>query len=129
MDKEQDQAHGWLNALRRLGDSLLGLAQNRIELFALELREEKLRTLNLVVWLLAALALVAAGFFVVLGALAVFLWDIAGYWGLIGLALALLAAGVGVLWGVRHRIKNSPTPFAETIGEFKKDRACLRNND
>lgn len=94
-----------------------------------KLQEEKLRALNLIVWLVVALALVVAGLLVVLSALAICLWGIAGYFGLVGLALATLAAGAGVLWAIRGRIRNDPTPFAETIGEFKKDRECLRNDN
>lgn len=117
---------GWLDSFRRTGDSLLGLTQSRFELFAVELQEQKLRGLRLMVWLVVALALVVAGLIVGLGALAIYLWSIAGYWGLIGLALASLGAGAGALWRTHHRIENAPTPFAESIGEFRKDRECLR---
>lgn len=129
MDESAHKAGGWLNSLRRAGDSLLGLVQSRIELFAVELREEKLRDLNLLVWLVVALALVVAGLLVGLGALAIYLWDIAGYLGLVGLALATLAAGAGILLGIRRRIQNGPIPFAETIDGFRKDRECLRSDN
>jgi uncharacterized membrane protein YqjE len=129
MDESAHKAGGWLNSLRRTGDSLLGLAQSRFELFAVELQEQKLRALKLMVWLVVALALVVAGLIVGLGALAIYLWNIAGYWGLIGLALTSIGAGAGALWRTHYRIENGPTPFAETIGEFKKDRECLRNDN
>jgi len=123
------QADGWLASLRRTGDSLLGLAQSRIELFAVELQEEKLRAVRVIIWLVVALALVVAGLLVGLGALAICLWNVAGYWGFVGLAVASLAAGAGALWRTQHRICNGPTPFVETIGEFKKDCAWLRRNN
>jgi uncharacterized membrane protein YqjE len=126
MNEHTRETGGWLGSLRRTGDSLLGLAQSRFELFAVELQEEKLRALNLIVWLVIALALVVAGLLVVLGALAICLWNVAGYWGLVGLAVASLATGAGALWRTQHRIRNR-TPFADTIGEFKKDRECLRS--
>ena len=127
MDERAHQTDGWLNSLRRIGDSVLGLAGSRFELFAVELQEEKLRAVNAIVWLIVALTMVMAGLLVGLGALGLYLWAIAGYLGLIGLALASLAGGAGVLWRIHHRIRNGPTPFAETIGEFRKDGACLRN--
>jgi uncharacterized membrane protein YqjE len=127
MDESAHKAGGWLNSLRHTGDSLLRLAQSRFELFAVELQEEKLRALNVVVWLVVALVLGAIGLLVGLGALALYLWDIASYLGQIGLALAALAAAVGILWGIRRRIRSGPIPFAETIGEFRKDRECLRS--
>ena len=40
MDQSAHNAGGWLNSPRRTGKSLLGLAQIRFELFALELQEE-----------------------------------------------------------------------------------------
>jgi uncharacterized membrane protein YqjE len=127
MDENERTTGGWLNSLRRTGDTLLGLAQNRFELFAVELQEEKLRALNVLVWLVVALALIVAGVLVGLGALALYLWRLASYVGLIGLALGSLAAGAGVLWVIRNRIRNGTTPFAKTVDEFKKDRACLGN--
>lgn len=105
---------------------MLGLAQSRFELFAIELQEEKLRALSLIVWLVAALMLGAAGLLVGLGALAFWLWHVAGYPGLIGLMLAALAAGAGLLWRLYRRIQAGPAPFAETLAEFRKDRECLR---
>jgi uncharacterized membrane protein YqjE len=129
MDEESDKSGGWLNSIRRAGDALLGLAQSRFELFAVELQEEKLRALDVIVWLVVALALIVAGLLVGLGALALYLWRTAGYLGLIGLALATLAAGAAVLWKIRNQIRNGPTPFAQCLDEFKKDRECQRNGN
>lgn len=128
MDPSDHKASGWLHSLRRMGDSVLGLAQSRFELFTVELQEEKLRALNLVVWLVVAITLGVAGLLVGLGALAIWLWSVAGYFGLIGLMLAALAAAAGVLWGIRRRIRTGPAPFAETLAEFRKDRECLRHD-
>ena len=110
-------------------DSLLVLAQSRLELFAVEVHEEKLRALRLLVWLGLALTLGAAGLLVGIGALALCLWDLAGYAGLVGLALAALAGAAGVWWSIRRQIRAGPLPFPETIAEFKKDRECLRRKD
>lgn len=127
MDEQERTSGGWLDSLRRTGDSLLGLAQNRFELFAVELQEEKLRALNTLVWLVVALALIVAGVLVGLGALAIYLWSVAAYFGLIGLALVSLAAGGGLLWYIHNRIRTGPSPFSKTVDEFKKDRTCLGN--
>jgi uncharacterized membrane protein YqjE len=120
---------GWLELLRRAGDSLLGLVQSRLELFTVELQEEKLRALGLLVWLGLALVLGAAGLLLGLGALALFLWEMTGYAGLVGLALVTLASAAGLLWAMRRRIRRGPLPFSQTIAEFRKDRECLRRKD
>ncbi|MEW6158608.1 MAG: phage holin family protein [Verrucomicrobiota bacterium] len=122
--KSADWAH-WLN---RAGGSLLGLAQSRCELFAVELQEEKLRALKLLIWLAVALTFGAAGLLTGLGALALWLWTLAGYAGLMGLMLVTLALATGLLMGIRHRLRTGPVPFAETVAEFQKDRECLRND-
>lgn len=125
MDPADDNPPGLFASLRRIADSLLALVQNRCELFAVELQEEKLRTVNLLLWLGLALALGTAGLLVGLAALALLLWSVAGYAGLIGLALAALAGAAAIVWTVRRRIQTGPPPFAETVAEFKKDRECL----
>lgn len=125
MDLSDHPPHGWRASLRTIADSLLGLAQNRAELFALEWHEEKLRTLNLLLWLGIAFALGLAGLLVGVGALALFVWSAAGYAGLAGLAVAGLLAAAAIVWSVRRRVESGPAPFAETIAQFEKDRACL----
>jgi uncharacterized membrane protein YqjE len=125
MNQVEHNTTGLWASVRRIADSLLGLAQSRIDLFAVELREEQLRALDLVVWLGLAIALASAGLLVGLGALALFLWAAAGYAGLVGLALAALVAAAGIVLSIRRRIVRGPVPFAETIAEFTKDRECL----
>jgi uncharacterized membrane protein YqjE len=129
MSAGDPKANGWLDALRRGGDSVLGLVQNRLELFAVELQEEKLRTIKLGVWLAVALALALAAILVAAGALAIFLWHLAGYWGLVGLAVLMLAGAAGILWWLRKQLQTGPTPFNATVMQFKKDRECLRKKD
>lgn len=128
MDEREPKTDGWLDSIRSSGDSLLGLAQSRLELFAVELQEEKLRALTTLMWLVVAVTFVVTGLLVGLGALALYLWSLAGYLGLVGLSLLTLATGAGIVWRIHHRIQNGPAPFAETIGEFRKDRECLRKD-
>jgi uncharacterized membrane protein YqjE len=129
MPEEDPKPDGWLDAMRRSGDSVLGLVQNRLELFSVELQEEKLRTIKLLIWLGAALALGIAAILVAAGALALYLWQLAGYLGLAGLALLTLVGAVGIVCWLRRQLHTGPTPFNATVAEFKKDRECLRKND
>lgn len=121
----EHETDGWFSSVRRLASSALGLARTRVELFAVELQEEKLRAINLTVWLGIALALGATGVLVAVGTLAWFLWQVAGYAGLIGLALVLLIAAGGILWRLRREITRGPAPFAATVAEFQKDLECM----
>jgi uncharacterized membrane protein YqjE len=115
---------GWLEPLRRIGGSFLALLRGRFELFAVELQEEKLRLLNLVLWIGLAAALGFAAVFITIVALAYWLWTVAGYLGLIGVAVACLAAALGIIVGLRRKIQNGPAPFAQTVAEFRKDTEC-----
>ena len=126
MSGPEEKPGGWFSSFRRMSDSLLALGQSRIELFALELQEEKLRAIHLFIWLCVAITLGVAGLLLLLGTLAIFLWDKAGYGGLIGLALVALAGGGALLWSLHRHLRTRPPPFADTIAEFQKDRECLR---
>ena len=128
MNENATHTDGWLDSLRCIGGSLLALVRSRFELFAVKLQEEKLRLINLLLWLGIAMTLGAAGLLIGLGALAVWLWHSAGYAGLIVLALVALVAAAGILSGVRRQIKSGPPPFAGTVAEFRKDSGCLRED-
>ena len=117
---------GFAESVRRIGKSLLDLLHTRAELFSIELQEEKVRVLRLVLWVAAAIAVGVSGLLIAMGALALWVWESAGYWGLIGLAIGALGAAAVILWGVHRNVTNGPAPFAGTVAEFKKDAACLR---
>jgi len=117
---------GWLESLRRIGESLSALLRSRFELFTVEWQEEKLRLLNLLIWLGLAAVIGVAGVFVAIIALAFWVWATAGYAGLIGLAATALAVASGIVWMIRRKIQTGPTPFAQTVAEFRKDGECLR---
>ncbi len=52
---------GLLGSLRRIGDSLIAVAQSRLQLFALELRGERLRLMDTLLWLSIAVLLGGVG--------------------------------------------------------------------
>jgi uncharacterized membrane protein YqjE len=124
-ESEQD-AGGLMESIRRIGNSLVGLLHTRSELFAVEWQEEKLRAIRLLVWVAVAITLGVAGLLVTVGALAIFLWEKAGYWGLSGLAFGAIGMAAIILWSIHRGITNGLVPFAGTVAEFKKDAECLR---
>jgi uncharacterized membrane protein YqjE len=117
---------GILDSLQRLGASLLGLAQARAELVALELQEEKLRAIDLMTWLAVAAAFAFAAVLVAVGTLALFLWQKAGFVGLIGMAVASALAAATLFALRRRRLLREPLPFSATTAEFRKDIEWLR---
>lgn len=125
MPDSAQNAGGVMNSLRRIASSLAGLLRTRAELFAVELQEEKLRAVTLLLWLSLGVGLGMAGVLVAIGALALYLWQRAGYAGLAGLAVITLAVAAGIFLFIRRRLLRGPLPFAGTVAEFKKDTACL----
>lgn len=119
---------GLVASAKRLGRSLLGLLQTRVELLAVELQEEKVRALDLLAWLTAAIALAVAAILLAIGTLALFLWQQAGYLGLIGLTVVTGIAAVTLFLTMRRRLVKGPLPFSATTAEFRKDVEWLRRD-
>jgi uncharacterized membrane protein YqjE len=116
---------GLFDSLRRLLDASLGLVQRRIEIFALELQEEKVRALDLLVRVAAVVVLGLLTLVAGTATMVVALWQTSPVLvlGLVTLAYGLAAAGLG--WGLRKRLRHGPKPFAGTIEEFRRDRECF----
>lgn len=118
---------GLLAAFRTLGDSLLATARDRLELFGVELQEEKFRLIHTLIWISAAVfAGVMAITFASLTLVFVF-WESARLAVLGGLTLLYTGALVVIIVSLRRFLARQPSPFAATREEFAEDRACIRN--
>jgi uncharacterized membrane protein YqjE len=118
---------GFLPALRVLGDSLLATVQDRLELFSVELQEEKFRLIQTFIWISAA---VFTGMMAVAFAsltLVYLFWESARLAVLGGLTLFYAGALVAIIVAFRRFIARQPSPFLATRQEFGEDRACIRN--
>ncbi len=118
------QSPGVFGSLRRLLETLLAVAQNRVELLLVEAQEERLQFFESL--LLAGLVIVLAGISLgtVIFTLVALCLHAERYGLLVGLILLCLAATAVAFWRLRLRLKNW-TPFSATISELKKDKACL----
>ena len=116
---------GFLSTFRALTDGLLAAAQGRLELFALELHEEKLRLIQTFIWITAAIF--AAVLVVTFASLTVVyaFWETARLAALGSLTLIYAAALVGIVVSFRRFLSRQPTPFAATLSEIAADRACI----
>ncbi len=117
---------GLFQSLRRLLDTVLGIAQTRLELIGTELEQEKLRLLG-ALWqgalalLLLGLALVCA-----LGFLVLLFWEGYRLPAIGGLTLLLAGAGVWLLQRARAALRSPEGGmFALSLGEFRRDRDGL----
>ena len=117
---------GYLATLRSLGDGLLGGLQERLELFTVELQEEKFRLIQIFVWICAA---VFTGVMVITFAsltLVYLFWENARLATLGGLTVLYAIAFFALVVGLRRFLARQPQPFAETLHEIRDDRACIQ---
>lgn len=126
MPPDEPPRHGVFESLRRLCDGALALVQNRLELFAVEVEEEKQRLVRLLV-LAAVVVFLANTAFMALTAAVVFLASEGSRVAvLIGLSVFYMLLAGGAFLLLRKRLRDAPPPFHSTISELKKDREWLK---
>lgn len=120
---------GFMASLRKLADSLLAGAQDRIELFAVELQEEKFRLIQIIVWISAAIF--AGGMAITFASITLvyLFWESARLAVLGGLTLLYGGAFVAVIVAFRRYLAHQPRPFAASLQEIQNDRACIRTTN
>ena len=117
---------GFLSSLRSLGDGFLASVQDRLELFAVELQEEKFRLIQTFIWISAA---VFTGMMAITFAsltLVYLFWESARLAVLGGLTVLYAGALVVIIIAFRRYLARQPSPFAATLHEIGEDRACIR---
>ncbi|MBF8781185.1 phage holin family protein [Pseudomonas fulva] len=124
MDNETPDT-GSAATARRLGAAVLGLAHGHIELFGIELQEQKTRTLSLLLFaglgLVFALLLLSA----LSGLLLVLLWDSYRLAGIIGLCVFYALAALFCGLRLKAAVSDHSSPFGATLEELAKDRERL----
>ena len=129
MDPETPVPTGFLASFRALGDVLLATVSDRLELFSVELQEEKFRLIRIFLWISAG---IFAGMMTVTFAsltLVYLFWESARLAVLGGLALFYGAVLVAIIIAFRRFLTSQPQPFAATLQEIKEDRACIRTEN
>ncbi|BBP64105.1 MULTISPECIES: phage holin family protein [Pseudomonas] len=125
LDESGSPEAGTAPTARRLSAAFLGLLHSHVELFGIELQEQKARTVSLL--LFAGLALVFALLLLVgLSALVLILvWDTYRLAGIIGLCLFYLLAALFCGLRLRAAIYDESSPFHATLEELANDRERL----
>lgn len=121
-----DHDSGLGASTRRLAQNAMAAVQNRVELFALELREEKNQAVNVLIWVCTAvlcglMALVAVTATAILFCPEDKRGYVAG-----GFTIFYLAGAVFAYLKARGRMKDETPPFSATIEEFRKDQEWLQ---
>jgi uncharacterized membrane protein YqjE len=121
----RENSGGMLASLRKVIDGGLGITQNRVELFAIELREEKCRLINNFIQAGILVALGSMALALLTGAIIVQFWHDAPVAVLLTLA-TLYFLGAFLIWRSLRSNTGKAQSFPATLGEIRKDRECLR---
>ena len=122
---ESGSSTGPSSTSRRLGAAVLGLLHSHVELFGIELQEQKARTVSLL--LFAGLALVFALLLLVgLSALVMILvWDTYRLTGIISLCVFYILAAAFCGLRLKAAVFDESTPVHATLEELANDRERL----
>src|SRR5688572_19205124 len=125
MESPRPPAAGFVASLRALGDGVFASLQQRLGLLSLELQEEKLRLIQIFIWISAAVFTgMMAVAFASLTVVYLF-WESARLQVLGGLTIVYLGALVAIMVAFRAFLARQPKPFAATLQEIGDDRACI----
>lgn len=108
----------------RLASTGVGAMENRAELFALEVQEEKERVIKLVIWGLGLMFLGVLSLFL-LTATVIFLFpQESRVWAAAGFTVLYLIGSAVALFSLKGLLKK--TPFGETLNQFRRDRDWIK---
>jgi len=127
MDEKGAPSSGILASLRRMADTLLSTLHNRIELFALELEEEKHWLVKTLLWTAGTIFFGFLAVIFVTLTIIVLLPDEGKQWALVIFCLIYIGLFMAAGVGLRKLLKSKSPPMAETVSELKKDIAWLRS--
>jgi uncharacterized membrane protein YqjE len=129
MEEEQSRPRGVLESLRGICDSVVALLQNRLELFGLEIQEQKERLIRVVLLAVGMLFLGNMAALVVTVTIVVLAGPEARKPVLIILSLLYVAATVAAFFALRKELRSGAPPLSDTVTELKKDRDWIRSQE
>jgi len=113
--------------------TLLSIVATRVELFALELNQEKNEFLKILVWLGGALFFGALAVIILTLLIILLFWSTEWrYWAFAVVLLVYGGASLFFVFKLLRRLNYGPVPFAASLEELQKDLQLiqqLRNND
>ncbi|EJM24246.1 MULTISPECIES: phage holin family protein [Pseudomonas] len=123
--ESSSSATGTSASSRRLGAAFLGLLHSHVELFGIELQEQKARTVSLL--LFAGLALVFGLLLLVglSGLVLIVFWDTYRLPAIIGLCVFYALASLFCAFRLKAAVFDESSPFHGTLEELANDRERL----
>jgi uncharacterized membrane protein YqjE len=129
MPETEPRTSGFFASLRRLSDNALSTVQNRIELLAVELQQEKAWLIATLMWAAATIFFGGLAILAVVATIIYFAPEPARPWVLLGFAVIFIWIGINAITGLRRCLREKPPPLGDSINELKKDIAWIRSRD
>ena len=125
MNDVASNGHGsLLDPVWKLLDTTLATAQNRLELFRVEAREEKIRIFQIILLVSALMVLGTLAVALATFAIAIVVWQSRSLI-ILPCVIAIYAIGAYAAWRALRARLNGEDPFAATSEELRKDRECI----
>ena len=125
MDNMPHAEGGILATITRMLKTLRDVVENRVELFVVEWREERLQLLEALLLLMIGTVCALMALLAITFAIVVIFWDTHRT---LVLALIILAyvGGAGAAFGLLRSRMRRWQAFAATLEQIKKDQACFK---
>jgi len=116
---------GILESLRKLGRTGVAVLQNRLELLAVEVEEQKVRLVKVLVLAGAAVFLANSALLAVSATIVMLASERARIAVLIALSVVYVSAAAWAFLALRKELRSAPPVFQDTVAELKKDGEWL----
>jgi uncharacterized membrane protein YqjE len=123
MVEPEETSPGLFKSLRRLATTLVAVFQNRVELFAVEMHEERHRLVEVLVLAGGALVLATLAVLVFSAVLICLFAEPYRICAALGVGVLYVLGAVGLAVRLKERLRTEP--FTETLNQIKKDCECL----
>ena len=127
MTNGEQRSEGIVDNFRRLGDTALATLQNRVELLAVELAEQKRWLVSVLVWSVAAIFFTGVAVLTITATIATLCPEDARPFVLVAFSVLYSGAAIWAIAKARTQTKDRELPLSSTIAELKKDLASLRS--
>jgi uncharacterized membrane protein YqjE len=125
MSEEAGHTEGLLESLRNLAKTFVALVQTRIEIFANEIDEERMRLARIVVLALTALFCIGIAVVLLVLLIAVLFWEDNRLLAIGVLAGLFALGGFAALLALRSEARQRPKFLSATLAELRKDEKEL----
>lgn len=122
---EKPGPRGIVESVRSFGHHGLGFVQNRLELFAVELEEQKLRFIRLLILAAAAIFLGNTALLVISATIVVLVGEHARLGVLVGLSVVYAGGAIWAALALARELRSTPPAFGNSLAELKKDTEWL----